>query len=87
MKKKRKKEKKIENFRPINHLSLGGATRMPLQFLLLISRQGKVRLAKYYCPMTMKERTRTSREMSTKVSDGEAKEGNTLCCLAPMSEP
>ena len=40
---------------------------MAIDFLLLISRQGKVRLAKYYVPYTRKEKSRTEREVVSKV--------------------
>eukprot|EP00271_Cylindrocystis_brebissonii_P016778 TRINITY_DN4127_c0_g1_i1.p1 TRINITY_DN4127_c0_g1~~TRINITY_DN4127_c0_g1_i1.p1 ORF type:complete len:162 (-),score=38.54 TRINITY_DN4127_c0_g1_i1:661-1146(-) len=35
-----------------------------IHFVLLISRQGKVRLAKWYSPYTQKERTKAIRELS-----------------------
>ena len=41
---------------------------MAIDFLLLISRQGKVRLAKYYVPYTRKEKARTEREVSNYMS-------------------
>ena len=40
---------------------------MAIDFLLLISRQGKVRLAKYYVPYSRKEKARTEREVVSKV--------------------
>ena len=38
---------------------------MAIDFLLLISRQGKVRLAKYYVPVSRKDKARTEREVTT----------------------
>ncbi|TXG60367.1 hypothetical protein EZV62_014940 [Acer yangbiense] len=38
--------------------------RDKIQFVLLISRQGKVRLTKWYSPYTQKERTKVIRELS-----------------------
>ena len=38
-----------------------------IRFLLLISRQGKTRLAKWYNPYTQKERTKIIREVTNMV--------------------
>ena len=38
-----------------------------IKFLLLISRQGKTRLSKWYAPYTEKERRRTAREITAQV--------------------
>ena len=40
---------------------------MQVDFVLLISRQGKVRLAKWYAPKTSKERSKLVREVSNMV--------------------
>uniref|UniRef100_A0A0D9VZT3 Adaptor AP-1 19 kDa protein n=1 Tax=Leersia perrieri TaxID=77586 RepID=A0A0D9VZT3_9ORYZ len=40
------------------------ANKVPINFVLLISRQGKVRLTKWYSPYTQKERTKVIRELS-----------------------
>lgn len=38
-----------------------------INFLLLVSRQGKVRLTKWYAPLKQKEKVRVMREVSTLV--------------------
>eukprot|EP00501_MAST-03F_sp_TOSAG23-6_P002224 GSMAST32.ASY1.ANO1.2324.1 assembled CDS len=40
---------------------------MGIKVLLLISRQGKIRLSKWYAPSTLKYRERTSREITSQV--------------------
>ena len=40
---------------------------MQIQFVLLMSRQGKVRLSKWYTPQTTKEKTRVHRELSNMI--------------------
>ncbi|KAJ6731255.1 AP COMPLEX SUBUNIT SIGMA [Salix viminalis] len=37
---------------------------VPIHFVLLVSRQGKVRLAKWYSPYTLRERSKVIRELS-----------------------
>ncbi|GAQ90191.1 Clathrin adaptor complex small subunit [Klebsormidium nitens] len=44
-----------------------------IQFVLLISRQGKVRLTKWYSPYTQKERAKAIREISSSVLSRGAK--------------
>ncbi|KAG6748065.1 hypothetical protein POTOM_047961 [Populus tomentosa] len=44
--------------------ALDGIRRSLIQFVLLISRQGKVRLTKWYSPYTQKERSKVIRELS-----------------------
>ncbi|KAI5660854.1 hypothetical protein M9H77_20177 [Catharanthus roseus] len=65
-------EKEARNYRN-NHdctkieLSSSSSTypvRLLIHFVLLISRQGKVRLTKWYSPYTQKERTKVIRELS-----------------------
>jgi AP-1 complex subunit sigma 1/2 len=36
---------------------------MAIHFCLLVSRQGKVRLSKFYTPMNVKERSRTVKDI------------------------
>lgn len=44
-----------------------------IQYLLLVSRQGKVRLAKWYCTLSPKEKTKIMRDCSTMVLGRSAK--------------
>jgi len=49
-----------------------------IHFLMLISRQGKVRLTKWYSPYNAKEKTRTTREISAMVLSRQQKQCNFL---------
>eukprot|EP00967_Tisochrysis_lutea_P136476 scaffold243505_cov35-Tisochrysis_lutea.AAC.1 len=51
---------------------------MGIHFVLLISRQGKVRLTKWYSAMPSKERARTVREVSAVVLARQQKQCNFL---------
>tara|TARA_B100000795_G_scaffold66746_1_gene45715 strand:- start:258 stop:548 length:291 start_codon:yes stop_codon:yes gene_type:complete len=49
-----------------------------IHFVLLISRQGKVRLTKWYSPYSSKEKARTVREVSAVVLSRQQKQCNFL---------
>ena len=51
---------------------------MGIHFVLLISRQGKVRLTKWYSALPAKERSRTVREVSAIVLSRQQKQCNFL---------
>ena len=51
---------------------------MGIHFVLLISRQGKVRLTKWYSAVTAKEKSRTIREVSAVVLSRQQKQCNFL---------
>jgi len=47
-----------------------------IEFMMLVSRQGKIRLSQWYTTMTAKEKTRTAREVSSLVLGRPAKQCN-----------
>ena len=54
------------------------ASQAMIHFVLLISRQGKVRLTKWYSPYSSKEKARTVREVSAVVLSRQQKQCNFL---------
>ena len=52
--------------RPLT-LALATALSQPISFIFLISRQGKVRLSKFYETVSAKERTKLTREVAALV--------------------
>uniref|UniRef100_A0A0D9ZDZ9 AP complex subunit sigma n=1 Tax=Oryza glumipatula TaxID=40148 RepID=A0A0D9ZDZ9_9ORYZ len=54
----------VLGLRWMNFLPFAVVGLLQINFVLLISRQGKVRLTKWYSPYTQKERTKVIRELS-----------------------
>ena len=63
---------------PLPSEDAGACRSMGIHFVLLISRQGKVRLTKWYSAMPSKERARTVREVSAVVLARQQKQCNFL---------
>ena len=61
------------HYRPIDLYSyyisvqLNNSSHRMIQYMLLFSRQGKLRLQKWYNPITQKEKRRTTRELITMI--------------------
>jgi AP-1 complex subunit sigma 1/2 len=54
----------IQPYQELDRRELSSVDATMIHFVLLISRQGKVRLTKWYSPHTQKERTKVIRELS-----------------------